>query len=394
MKNRPPNVFLSSTMYDLSELRAQLRQFVEGLGWRAVMSEHNSFPIDANQTTVENCRRNVRENSDIFVMVVGARYGSVDVDSDKSVTNLEFVEARTRGMPVYVFVSKDVLAQLRVWKANPEADYSGIVDTPRIFEFIDSFRRGGESWAFEFDTAENIVNTLRNQFAYLVQDALELRQLTRGQDRLLTDLQGEALMLALRRDQNWDVRLFATVLEEELDRRATLRREIEHRLASGNVTFVDILDLESWAQDRLREVRRLADTASTILNDYLPQVRGQEAVPSELVDVARRLAQAWEDSARWTLRCRSVRVDEKAEHLVDLLANVISNMLEELWEFGHTITPRLDKAIETLASGGSADLELVLTLTADVDEFLDELARLEGELQLPKASSGFWAPSV
>ena len=105
MKNRLPNVFLSSTMYDLSELRAQLRQFVEELGWRAVMSEHDSFPIDANQTTVENSRRNVRENADVFVMVVGARYGSIDVDADKSLTNLEFIEAQTRGVPVYVFVS-------------------------------------------------------------------------------------------------------------------------------------------------------------------------------------------------------------------------------------------------------------------------------------------------
>ena len=77
-------------------------------------------------------------------------------------------------------------------------------------------------------TAEDIVNTLRKQFAYLAQDALELRQLARGKDRLLTELDGEALMLALRRDLYWDVRLFATVLEEELDRRSTLRREIEH----------------------------------------------------------------------------------------------------------------------------------------------------------------------
>ena len=377
MKNRPPNVFLSSTMYDLSELRVQLRQFIDGLGWRAVMSEHDSFPIDANQTTVENSRRNVRENADVFVMVVGARYGSVDAEADKSVTNLEFVEAWARGVPVYVFVRKDVLAQMRVWKANPEADYSGIVDTPRVFEFIDSFRGGGEVWTFEFATAEDIVNTLRHQFAYLVQDALELRQLARGQDRLLAELEGEALILALRRDQYWDVRLFATVLEEELDRRETLRREIEHGLASKDVTFVHIVDLGSWAQDRLHEVQRLAQTATTILNNYLPQVCGEDAVPSELVDVARRLAQVWEDSARWTLRCRSVRVDERAEHLVDLLANANSHMLEELWEFGHTIIPRLDKAIEALADGGPSDLDLVLTLTADVDEFVEEIARFE-----------------
>ena len=206
MKNRPPNVFVSSTMYDLSELRAQLGQFVEGLGWRAVMSEHDSFPIDPDQTTVENSRRNVRENADIVVMVIGARYGSIDAEADKSVTNLEFVEARARGVPAYVFVSRDVLAQLRVWKANPEADYSSVVDTPRIFEFVDSFRRGGEAWTFEFATAKDIVDALRQQFAYLVQDALELRQMARGQDRLVAELEGDSLMVALQRDENWEIR--------------------------------------------------------------------------------------------------------------------------------------------------------------------------------------------
>ena len=383
MKNRPTNVFLSSTMYDLSELRAQLRQFVEGIGWRPVMSEHDSFPIDANQTTVENSRRNVRENADVFVMIVGARYGSVDADADKSVTNLEFIEARTRGVPVYVFVSRDVLAQLRVWKANPEADYSGVVDTPRVFEFIDSFRGGGEAWTFDFTTAEDIVNTLRKQFAYLVQDALELRQMASGQDRLLTELEGDALMLALRRDQYWEIRLLATVLEEELGRRVPLRREIEYGLTSESVTFVDIVDLPSWAMDRLEEAQRLVKTASTIVNSYMPQVLGTDGVPgepTEIVAVARRLAQVWEDSARWTLRCCSVRVDDRAQRLVDLLANVNAHMLDELWEFVHSIIPRLDEAIEALAAGGSSDLKLVLTLTVDVDELVDERDRLKREL--------------
>ncbi len=383
MKNRPPNVFVSSTMYDLSELRAQLRQFVARLGWRAVMSEHNSFPIDPDQTTVENSRRNVRENADIFVMVVGARYGSIDAEADKSVTNLEFVEARARGVPAYVFVSKDILAQLQVWKANPEADYSSIADTPRIFEFIDSFRESGEAWTFEFATAEDIVNTLRQQFAYLVQDALDLRQRARGQDRLLAELEGDALMLALQRDEYWEYKLFATVFEEALDRRATLRREIEHRLAGETVTFIDILELASWAQDRLGECERFVQTASTILNDYLPQALGEDGVPGdpfELAAVARRLAQVWEHSARWTLRCRAVRVDDRAERLVDLLSNANANMLHELWEYGHTIIPRLDAAIEAAAGGVPSRLELTLTLTADVDELNEEIDRLGREL--------------
>ena len=232
----------------------------------------------------------------------------------------------------------DVLAQLRVWQANPEADYSSVVDTPRIFEFIDSFRGGGESWTFEFAAAEDIVNALRQQFAYLVQDALELREMGRGQDRLLEELKGDALMLALRRDEYWEIRLFATVLEEELDRRATLRREIEHRLASQSATFVDTGDLRPWMLDRLHEVEGLARTATTVVNDYLPQALGEDGAPGdpiELTAVARRLAQVWEDNAQWTLRCRSVRVDDRAERLVDLLSKATANMLDELWEFGH-----------------------------------------------------------
>ena len=370
-------------MYDLSELRAQLGQFVEDLGWRPVMSEHDSFPIDPDQTTVENCRRNVRANADVFVMVVGARYGSIDAEADKSVTNLEFLEARARGVPTYVFVSRDVLAQSRVWKANPDADFSSVVDTPRIFEFIESFREGGEAWTFEFVSAEDIVRTLRQQFAFLVQDALELRQMAHGKDHLLVELEGNALKLALQRDENWEVRLFATVLEEELDRRATLRREIEHGLASDEVSFVDILDVPSWALDRLHECGRFAQTAETVINDYLPQALGEDGVPGDALDlvaVARRLAQVWEDCARFTLRCRAVRVDDRAERLVDVLSTVNANMLDELWEFGHTIIPQIEAASQAADVGGPSHLKLLLELTADVDELNEEIDRLAREL--------------
>ena len=195
-----------------------------------------------------------------------------------------------------------------------------------------------------------------NSWRTLVQDAIALRLLARGQDHHLSKLKGEALMIALNREQHWDVRLFGKVLEEELDRRAKYRLEIKHGLASYDVTFIDLAQLDTWVQDRLREAQRLAQTATTILNEYLPQVVGEDAVPNELVDVARRLAQVWEDSARWTLRCRSVRVDERAERLVELLSNANANMLDELWEFAHTIVPRLDEAIEESAKGGPSHL--------------------------------------
>ena len=55
-------------------------------------------------------------------------------------------------------------------------------------------------------------------------------------------------------------------------------------------------------------------------------------------------------------------------------------MLDEIWEYGHTLIPRINAAIEAVATGGPSRIELTLTLTADVDELNEEMARLEGEL--------------
>ena len=386
MENRPPNVFVSSTMYDLSHLRGRLREFVEGLGWKAVMAEHGSFSVDATETTVENSLRNVRENTDIFVMIVGARYGSIDPDADKSITNLEFGAARAGGVPTYVFVDRNVLAQLSVWRNNPDADYSGVVDTPRVFEFIDSFYRSGDVWTFSFASTDEILDTLRQQFAYLVQDALSLRQMARDNDHLLEELEGTALMLALRRGDYWEHRLFGTALEAELDRRTPLRREIEHRLAQAEVTYVDLLDFGEWGMNRLAELSGFARDVEAILNDYLPQAFGDDGEHGdavEIVAVARRLAQLWEDVAQWTLRCRAVRVDPRAERAVDLLSNINANMLDEIWDFGHRLLPHLEEAILKHAAG-DADVvvEITLAVTVDVDEFNEEMTRLRRELDL------------
>ena len=237
---------------------------------------------------------------------------SIDPDTDKSVTNLEFLEARERGIPAYVFVDNRVLAQLQVWRDNPDADYSSIVDTPRVYEFIDSFRGSGEVWTFPFTTASDIVRTLRQQFAYLVRDALALRRMAHDYDRLLEELEGDALMLALQQGENWEMKLFGTVLEAELDRRAPLRREVEHGLTRGDVSYIGVDKFSTWGQNRIREFRGLAHTAEAVINEYLPQALRDEGVPAdalELVAAARRLAEVWEDSVQWTLLCRSVRVD-------------------------------------------------------------------------------------
>ena len=71
------NIFISSTCYDLSQVRQDLCDFISGLGHTPMMSEQNDFPIDPQLDNWENCINAVKKYADIFVLIFGNRYGSV-----------------------------------------------------------------------------------------------------------------------------------------------------------------------------------------------------------------------------------------------------------------------------------------------------------------------------
>lgn len=57
-------------------MRQDLRDFIEcDLVYEPILSEYNSFPINPDIDTVENCLRIVEQRADILVLIVGGRYG-------------------------------------------------------------------------------------------------------------------------------------------------------------------------------------------------------------------------------------------------------------------------------------------------------------------------------
>jgi len=75
---RKPSIFVSSTCYDLKQIRQDIREFIEAdLGYEAILSEYDSFPIDSDKDTINNCLRVVEQRADIMVLIVGSRYGYI-----------------------------------------------------------------------------------------------------------------------------------------------------------------------------------------------------------------------------------------------------------------------------------------------------------------------------
>src|SRR5437879_720167 len=107
-KGYPPSIFVSSTCFDLKQVRADLHRFITEFGYEPLLSEHPEFPISPQDSTVDNCVNAVRDRADLFILIVGARYGT-PTDQGKSVTNLEYLAAKAKGVPIYAFVSKTIL---------------------------------------------------------------------------------------------------------------------------------------------------------------------------------------------------------------------------------------------------------------------------------------------
>lgn len=168
---------MSSTCYDLKQIRQNIRTFIEDdLGYEAILSEYDSFPVDPDKDTVNNCLRVVEQRADIMVLIVGCRYGYVTERGEKSITNLEYLRARAKGIPIFVFIEQKIINILPVWQNNKEADFSNIVDSDKIFEFVDTLRSKGSNWVHEFNTGADIISCLKKQLAYLVNDSLCLRK--------------------------------------------------------------------------------------------------------------------------------------------------------------------------------------------------------------------------
>lgn len=126
------NIFVSSTCYDLSQIRSDLCDFITALGHHPILSESCDFPIDPHITASENCINVVRNEADIFVLIIGNKYGSV-LNTGTSITNTEFLTAVGKNIPIYTFALKQMTTLLPLWDKTPTADFSNVVDNNKVF---------------------------------------------------------------------------------------------------------------------------------------------------------------------------------------------------------------------------------------------------------------------
>ncbi len=245
-------VFVSSTCYDLSLLRSQLRTFIRNMGYEPIMSDYEDILYDPRIHTHTSCVDEVT-NCDILILIIGSRFGgkatpealnkvnfevlkneSVSIEAIKekevlSVTQLEVLKAIENSIPVYVFIDRRVWHDHALYEKNKSNDIVEKIIFPSIekqetakyiFNFINFVRlRTHGNNVFTFEKGQDIEEILRKQWSGYFQRLLQEQRYSSNEHKRIDILS----------EQFEDLKAAILSSIENVDQRETARGIVRYR---------------------------------------------------------------------------------------------------------------------------------------------------------------------
>lgn len=342
-------VFVSSTCYDLKQIRKDLSEFLSNQGYQPIMSEFDSFPIDPNTDTIANCIKNV-EGSDLFVLVIGGRYGYV-LENGKSITNMEYIYAKKMGIPVFVYIYRDVTSALGLYQDNPDGNFLQVVDDTKVFDFVNDVRNVNQDWCYDFDHAQDITSNLRIRFSHLFADSLSIRARMHSddQDELWEVISPKATAIALRKQNFFELDFLRQVIRDELDRYKGVRFDEKYEIFLGSAkTISSCNETIVFLRHSFHEVKLITQSAGNIMNSAFDVFWGELGVAADLYGlyyVANRLAKVYFEMVKWSIKLKTTNVPVYFEQAMLLTADFNKLSAENLWNYPNQIERALEEVI-------------------------------------------------
>lgn len=369
MNRHAPTVFVSSTCYDLKQVREDLKDFFEvNYGFRAMLSEFDSFPVDPCIGTFENCLNNVDKAADIFMLIIGTRYGCI-TETGRSITNLEYLHAKAKGIPVFVFVDKQLYSQLKIWKNNKEGDYSNVVDDPRIFQFVSEIGDGSSQWIYTYESVKDITTTMKKQLSLIFSDGLRYKKLSNplaSHNILNSDISPEALRVLIEKPYAWEYKFLAYVIKDEFNKLQSHRWNFKYGLFTTPIIEMNKQKVLEDISIKLDELLGLTSILEILLNSTIQDAIGASGEASDIeliVYVSKQFAALYERIVAWALYFKTVHTDKIFNYLLSLLYDLPKSILTQLDDF----VDRLYREITTLPDVED-NIEHEIKVTCILDE--------------------------
>lgn len=386
------NIFVSSTCYDLNQIRKDLNEAIISLGHTPIMCENTDFSVNPHSTNTENCLKNVEE-ADVFVLVIGNRYGYQDANTGKSITNSEFLKAVEKSIPIYTFTLKQMVYVFDVWKANPDANFSSIVDSNKIFEFIDDVRYKSGRWNFTFENAQDIIVTLKDQLSSLFKESLAYQRKSSSckYAHLQPLVKKETYDLLVNTPDSYEPLFLLNCMEEAVRSHTNLRNDYEHAIfATSNKTVTQLDDFFAYANLTLGRMQITIESINNLFTKAFPKYYGEPGCPSDidgLFYIANIYGKLYASLLEMAIECRSMIADNKYKSTLTALSNLPDDAIHQMAEFPQKAIKELeDNQAQFVEDEGNERKVIELCLTVTISEEASE--SLESEMEKLRKNMG------
>jgi len=280
-------IFVSSTCYDLAATREDIRNCIIGLGHEPWLSEYPSFPCLPELKTIDNCKKVVRDKTDIFILIIGGKRGSLDPDTGKPITNIEYEAAKENNIDSFIFVYKPVMDLLSIWEKNPDADFSPSVDYPVVFKFIKDIM-AEQKWIFPFEKTSEIKEIIKNQLSiylsYLIQKKKEGKLIPLKE--FLNESE-KAQRIALEKPDYWEYLLTVELLSSKLEPVYRNFSDLERGLSFKKSQNMNKKDFLNFIKSKFDDIVALVKLLKTTIEEEIPFSWGKPGEPGNCFEIKR-----------------------------------------------------------------------------------------------------------
>lgn len=176
-------IFISSTCYEMDNVRETLKNCIEQMGHKAIMCESMYY---ADGLTAEAaCYENVK-NCDLIVHIIGKHFGSPATnDKAYSVAQKELKTALEEKKPKIVLIPRDVQNDFTLYCNNTQSARKRIAytsvkrkDAEKLFCFIKQIRTELNIPMFTYDSLGDLQQVIKNQLSGLFKEKLDNRNIS------------------------------------------------------------------------------------------------------------------------------------------------------------------------------------------------------------------------
>lgn len=303
-----PRIFVSSTFYDLKYIREDLANFIRSHDFEPVLFEDGDIGYTPGSPLDDSCYK-AMETADMALLIIGGSYGSAatgetpdDFGEFLSITRKEFQKAVDSGVPLFVFVDRNVYSEYGVYSLNSKDIETGKCNIKfrttkniNVFRFIREIQSIQTLSITEFDKVAEIKEFLSKQWSdmfksYLasIKERKEIERVQGSIDRMniliekmdkILDVVGKAVLKDSKVEYN-------QILEE--NERAKLKNvcltlseavsiKYKEKDFNGRIMVVDAF-LEALRQI-YEEIENYIKEENIKINDFL------EGDPRKLLDI-------------------------------------------------------------------------------------------------------------